>query len=1413
MSKKGGEFEINAIDFLEKIFTELKYIVTRKRTQKSGSQDGYDDLIDIVDHRNRHYTIYAECKDYSTNLNYTQAIEKIPHIVSTHEDIHLLLFISPYQDFSNTNENSKVEGFYQAINDKCPVDFLTPESYIREYFSLYPDLYKKVYKNDEVIIEEKDREILLRKFEKLIFSSKNLKRIVVLDEDKEKYIGTNTIDEFHIARNFRKFQDNDRYSFENPDYNFDLLDYLNNSKLGVVILGNPGYGKSEELKNFSVQLWNMMDQDFKIPKFQSLTNFSSDTKIEDLLPPDYKNMYDLVIIFDGLDEVHNIIDFSNKFRNFISDNSDLINRSRMKFIISCRTSIYNKCIKDLKNLDICFLNEVSEGSAIRFLFRKFKLDITTSEGFSFYKYRDILENPFYLEILGQNYKKTGETLLNKTKLIEKYVESRLELDENNKFRNDLNFDKSEILESSKKIALALESMQRTSISKSEISFICKNKIDVFKNPFLKETVDNDIWSFEHKNIQEYFVAKVLSKLDFEEIIDILKIDKNSNKIHPTWINVVSFLLNLDLKPEVFDKLVEWISTNDMTFIFEADRNRISGKVKIKCLRQIFEQNCLKDTIWISNSMEVGIFSNLPENVDYLLDQVKNKSLHVRARISAINLLSHMSFGPNQIIELESIIFQIIDEFEENNTDKLYLLYESFSLIRNSTLKDDLKFYQSIFDKLKDYDHKDVIDGIISSIPKDLISSNIDYFLNILQKSIDRKWTNPSSIRNLISRKESIFNVFKRITDPDSLLKVYAFLIERHKNYEIKESRIADFLSHLKKIFENSSDLVKDELSFIITDAVLNDKIRYFEDDLLVEMVKVCKIQKKVFEQIFENLTGTRAQNHFLSEIIEQNCFETVILKYNDQEIDEAFIVDLRENIAYYSSVDLAIDFESFVETNSRIKFTEKLNKEEFNKKLNLYRRERQREFDVLFNIRALENQMKEIFKFKNAEELSHKDVEKFDRIFYKTENLRETVTINAKDLLLKILRKNFKISDSLKVNDLLKFIDLYSLDIMVDIFRSLPSETNQDVTISQDQIMFIKNWCINNTDRMNNIYRDYMLTGVPWEEKDYLTFKTIFKFQKYFNFKLDEELLLNFIWLNSCKEDANLHFTEDHVSKDKIEERIIENVNKTDDESSIFFYIKYITANNLGLNLISFDIKDKVRALLLSNDTFYARKYIELLFIDDVVFLKGLLNIKYNKTLRHFLDFVLGALIKKKELSFVEKFLMDKYNSLIQDNVMEETNIIKNLILANSEMGFKKLKELIFNCPDQNVSIENHFSYGTWQQFSNQNSIDDLIEILDFSMINYSSEQINNAHFSPVRITTEAIINICNSHNSEVCERVLSRLQLINTNRILEKGRDLFYINKLKKDVNEISINHKSLPYNIKKAGKLIEDHEHIFYN
>lgn len=1410
MSKKGGDFEKIANEFLIKILTELEYTVVRERTQDSGTQDGFDNLVEFVDKKYRNYIIYSECKDYKTNLNYTQALEKIPHIISTHRNIDLLLFISPFKNFSNTNENSKLEGFYQVLSEGCPVEFLMPESYVKEYFSLYPELYKKVYSEAINDLEKEKRNELLRKFEKLIFSSKNLKKIVIDEADRESYIGKLIQDEFHIPRNFRKYQDRGFYVFENPEYQLKLDEYLNNSEFGVMVLGNPGYGKSQELKNFAVELWKNRDVNLKIPKFLNLKNFNTDTSIENLLPKDFKYLSGLTAIFDGLDEVHDIIDFTNKLRTFIAENIDTIKKNRLKFVISCRTSIYNKYVKDFGGFEVCFLNEVPEGSSIRFLFKKYNIDLRRDPRFNFWKYRDILENPFYLDLLGVHFKNTEEILLNKSNLIEKYVQNRLDEDEKQKYRNDKDYEKSVILETSKKIALSMEAMQRTAISKSEIAAICNQNVDVFKNPFLQEGFNTEEWSFEHKNIQEYFVAKTLSNLDFEEIIDFIRIDLNTTKIHPTWVNVVSFLLNLDLPETTFNQIVEWISNNDIQFVFEADYNRINNTIRVKCLQKLFEENCIKNTLWLDNSSEIGRFGNVPENVSYLITQARNIKNHTRARISAIDLLSNMSYSIEQENDIKKLVFQVIDEFKKDNKEKIYLLHDCFKLIQNSSLLEDFSFYKDLLNRLKPYDYKEVIDGIIYSIPDALIEPNLDYFLEILDKSIgEKKWTYPANTRSLISRKENIFDLFKKIENPDSLLIIYSFLINRHKNYEIKESLIKEFLLHLKMIFIDKVD-VKTKLVSIISNAVISDKIRYFEDDLLIDLVQSCEIEREVFFKIFDTLSGNYSQKNFLAEIVEEDFFMEIINKYNLGGINDDFLQGFR-NIISHRNIDLSIVFESIIESNSKYRFVDKIDKEKIEQRTEFYKTERQREFDILFGIEELKKQITKIFKFKRKSKLSFDDMDKFYLIFYQEDELRENVTVRAKDLLWKIIRKEFGDSGALNIVDLSQYLKKYELEIMIDIKNALPKKDNQNIIISSEQKEFIKKWCQINTEKVKVAYSNYMLNGSLFTEDENSTFDTIFEFQKYFKFDLDEELLLNMIWLSRYSEDMSLDFIHGIVSEEKINQRIIYNVNKTSDEYSIYTYIKYFIENNLDLKLLNFNVKEKIRELLLNGNDYEARHLVELLYSNDVVFLQEIIELKYLKSKKYFLGFVLNTLIKNKKCEIVVNYLKANYDILIVNDMIEEISVIKYLIMSNHDLGFEKLRALIENNPDNYVSIEGDFSNETWLNYSNKKSIDDLIAIFNFSLLNYSQEKLNRAHYSPVRVSSETIINICKNQNIELNEAVLEKLNRIDLNQIVNNGRDLFHVNKLKKDIQEIILNHKSKAYNLKGVLELLKENKHIF--
>lgn len=1411
MAKKGGDFEKVANEFLINILSELEYTVVRERTQDSGTQDGFDNLVEFVDKKYRNYIIYSECKDYKTNLNYTQALEKIPHIISTHRNIDLLLFISPFENFSNTNENSKLEGFYQTISEGCPVEFLMPESYIKEYFSLYPDLYKKVYSEDINDLEKEKRNELLQKFEKLIFSSKNLKKIVIDETDKENYIGKLIQDEFHIPRNFRKYQDRGFYIFENPEYQIELEEYLNISEFGVMVLGNPGYGKSQELKRFAVELWKNREVNLKIPKFLNLKTFNTNTSIESLLPKDFKYLTDLTAIFDGLDEVHNIIDFTNKLKTFITENVDTIKKNRLKFIISCRTSIYNKYVKDFAGFQVCFLNEVSEGASIRFLFKKYNIDLRTDSRFNFWKYRDILENPFYLYLLGDYFKNTGEMLLNKSNLIEKYVKNRLDEDEKQKYRNDKDYEKSVILETSKKIALSMEAMQKTAISRSEITAICNQKVDIFKNPFLQEGFNTEEWSFEHKNIQEYFVAKTLANLDFEEIIDFIRIDKNTNKIHPTWINVVSFLLNLDLPKTIFNQLVEWISDNEIQFVFEADYNRINDEIRGKCLQKLFVENCIKNTLWLNNSSEIGRFGNVLENICYLITQAKNIKNHTRARISAIDLLSNMTYSHEQEEDIKQLIFQVIDEFIKDHKENIYLLHDCFKLIQNSSLLKDYSFYQDLLNRLKSYDYKEIVNGIIYSIPDELIEPNLDFFLELLDKSIgEKKWKYPTNTRNVISRKENIFGLFKKIDDPDLLLKIYSFLIDRHKNYEIRESLIKDFLLHLKSIFVDKIDL-REELASIISNAVIADKIRYFEDDLLVDLIQSCKIEKEVFFKIFNTLSGNYSQKHFLAEIVKEELFTEIVNEYNIGGINDDFLQGFRNNLSY-REFDLSIAFENIVESNSKYRFVDKIDKEKIKKRTEFYKTERQREFDILFDTEELKKQMIEIFKFKKKKVLSYKDMDKFYKVFYHQDELRENVSIRANDLLWEIIRKEFGDSGALKIADLSQYLKKYELEIMIDIKNALPKKDEQNIIISLEQKEFIKKWCEFNTDKVKIAYSKYMLNGSLFSEDESSTFNTIFEFQKYFKFDLDEELLLNMIWLSKYQEDISLDFIHGIVAEEKINQRIIYNVNNTKDEHSIYSYVKYFVENNLDLKLLDFDVKEKIRELLLLGDDYYARRFIELFYNNDFAFLQEIIELKYLQPKKYFLDFVLNILIKNRKYEIVVNYLKTNYNILIDSNIMEEITIVKFLILSNNELGFENLRGLIEGDPHNFISIEGDFRNETWLNYSNQNSVDDLIAIFNFSLLNYSQEKLNKAHYSPVRVSTETLINICKNQNVEFCGDVLDKLNQLDLKLIVTKGGDLFHVNKLKKDVREIILNHKSKPYNLKSVLRLIEENRHIFY-
>lgn len=1414
MAKKGGDFEILALDFLEKIFEELSYTVTRKRIQNSGSQDGFDNLLEIVDSKYKSYNIYSECKDYTSELNYTDAMIKLPQIYSTRKKVDLMLFISPKRNFSNIFEVTRNKPFLENLtNNGLRVDFLTPETFVQDYFSLYPEIYKKVYLNDPLSLSKDDRCEILNRFDKFIFSNQNLNKIVIDDSDKEKFIGSIQNENFHIGRTIRNTQ-NRGYAFYNSISEKNTLNsVIEEAKSGIVLLGNPGYGKSSELKQLALDLWKSRNENKLIPVFYILKNFSSTSNITDFLPESYKYIDNLVLILDGIDEIENIVDFSNKLRNFITDNKEYIKNTKMKFLISCRTNVYRKYIKSINDFETWFLDEIDIHSAVHFLDKKFNVDIRDHKIFDLYKHQELLENPFYLELIGKYYQTHGILLTNKARLIDEYVELRLNEDREVKYQNDINFDTDKIISYTQKIAFALEAMQKPNLNSLEIKRVIKiDEKEFAKNPFLEENLDGS-WSFVHKNIQEYFVAKMLKSLSFEQTIEFIRIDSQTNKIHPTWYNVITFLLNLDLNETVYDSLIQWLLDNDFELLFNADSNRISTQIKTTVLQNFFTKKCIEETLWINDAREIALFSESESNIEYLITNIKNEHIHRRARMSAIKLLSYLEVKEKYHSELKEIVLDIINEDNFEDENNLYLKQDAIMLIGSLGLNNDIVFFDTIISNLKDRDNKEIISSILHSVPSKSVENNISYFLEILEKAIGNKnWKVASKYNSLTSTKESLFKLFEKIESPEVLVIIYTFLIERHQNSQIRENLIKDFLKHLESVFKDKTDY-HERLINIISDAVINNKIRYYEDDLLMDLVKSCKIEYPVFIKTLYSIIGNSSSKHFLADILKEEYFGEILNRYNEKILNNDFIKEFR-NVISHRDIKLSVTFEELIESNTEYCFPDKINQEEIDDRTQFWKTKDQKNFDTLFDNDKIVEQIGIIYKFFGSGQLSYSDIKDFYHTYYENFDLQKEVTENSKHLLMEILRDNYANDEKLNIKDLPNVIIDLETDIIYDILNSLPNDSKKNnVVISQGQIDFIKNWCIKKTDEVNSDYLSHFINKDTWYDYKYYLFESISKFQKIFKFDLDETLLLNMLWFNHIEGGINIDYMTGIVSEEKINQRILDNLKfGITDKISYCNHIKYCLENNIDFTHLNLDLKGKIYDFLNSDSYYYALELLEKCFEKNCSILIEFLN--YEGKINHknyFLDGVISILLKNGNENIIERFLLNNYNTLLKDDVYQEIELIRKLISLNSEGVFDKFYVLLKLRIEKSKNEEIEFRDNVWQKYTKETAIDDLIKIFELNLSTPNIDNLFGKFYPPIRIATETIINICRANKAETCSEVLGKLEKIDFNRIKIAEGDLFHYNKLRNDIFEIYYNHKSKPHLFTEVLKVLDENKYLF--
>jgi predicted NACHT family NTPase len=118
----------------------------------------------------------------------------------------------------------------------------------------------------------------------------------------------------------------------------------------IVILGNPGIGKTVELNHLFIYFWKEKEKKGIIPFYLNIKNFTDNTDIENLINfPNWRLIENPCFIIDGLDEISNLNNFISKLELFLTYNK------KVKIILSCRTNIYEKFMINISESKHYFL--------------------------------------------------------------------------------------------------------------------------------------------------------------------------------------------------------------------------------------------------------------------------------------------------------------------------------------------------------------------------------------------------------------------------------------------------------------------------------------------------------------------------------------------------------------------------------------------------------------------------------------------------------------------------------------------------------------------------------------------------------------------------------------------------------------------------------------------------------------------------------------------------------------------------------------------------------------------------------------------------------------------------------------------------------------------------------------------------
>jgi hypothetical protein len=1219
-------------------------------------------------------------------------------------------------------------------------------------------------------------------FQKLLSQNK-VEKTDLTQKDFQKLIGDIENEKGIIQREIfssDKSQNNLISSFLGKTVLDDTLEKCIKTENKVILLGNPGLGKTTELKRLAINIINDRDNEL-IPIYRNLKNFTLSHDVDSILFKNWESYKNLIFIFDGIDEIQNIQDFNSKLETFIYHLNT--NEIEFKFILSCRTNVYESLIKNISDFKVYYLRDLYYHESINLL--KLKCGSTIINNLEFDStITEFLKNPFQVNILAEYIKENKKLPSNSSELWESYINTRLTHDDNHKLvKKGLNIPLIKRL--SIKTSLVNELMQRNTVSNEELYEVSSSNSADFKdfknNPLIDKNKESDEWFFEHRNIQEYFAAKAISERDIHEILEFIQIN-DLGKTHPSLFNTITFLINLlDSNSETYKELVDWLIDNEPELLFKADYNRIDLKTKIKVFQAHFNKECVEKTLWINTNRtfeikEIAQFGNCPENYEFLLNILSNSSgYHLRTTNSAISILSLFNLPEDSLSDLKELLFEKLNDQELHISIKSELLY----LVRNQNLtNDDDAYLKSIFEVFKSETHKALNNNLLILLSK---KDNIDSFFAYLKEEFLRAHKLKARLipdETIRGNKILINNLILKLASTEKFLELAKYFFNDNSSLDKDDD-------YLNKLTSKLLDFISQDPEFIdkILDSVIDDVSYNVHDKLLSELIVKSNSRDRAIIHLLNNQDFENV-DYFIAGIISESELNVVVNLLIEKEISFERIERFRNFITNLNIRTLGVKFERLMKRKG-VKFKELLLTETKIKRYNTkYEKGLQDNLNILFRKRRMLLRIRRLFR-KNKAEINQDELHVITMNWYKENghgnvletslSLIQTILYQYRnDLVTYEIVKEYLEDDHLIFNKAKTILDEYK-------------KRNRPLKVSKRQIKTIQKWCLLKCSEIdfNNIVTIPQPNTFRYNQ-NYKIFELIFFFQKELEFSLPQNFLVNCIQYyefdRSSEVDESFLRLKDLINNETLfDEKIIHNINnETLIGLALSKHMEYALNNNLEAAF------PEIRSLFIKHESIYndskkIEKYIELTGDENLLLdcCEAFENHKFWSIIRIMIGMKLfPEYCKETSIDYLETGedlqRLDALNVLFELNEPIAIDYLIDFLEKKIILSLMSIKYLNYNAIIDFKNLEKLF-----------NLIFDDDNFDDFESSRYREFVMNY------------VSNISNS--KEEFENVMSMLDK-RKKELEENDKDLFYINLLIDKCTNSYINSNSKPYTFKDA-------------